>query len=84
MENDQVLAQRTYTDGEETFTVGIKAPYQEGNDWFCEVFVSGSETEETKVGGVDPLQAIRLAFPVLDSIDESHPNAESLGIKGAF
>lgn len=79
-----IIAQRTYDHDGSLFTVGLMAPVQNGEDWFCEVFTSGTETTSVKVGGVDALQALRLAFPVLDALVASHSGARSQGIPGAF
>lgn len=80
----EIIAQRTYTDSQGQFSVGIKAPFEDKNSWFCEVFTEGLDGDGLFVGGVDPLQAIRLALPVLDAIVRTRPNAESHGIIGVF
>lgn len=82
--NQQILAQRTYHDSQGVFSIGIKAPYRDGDSWFCEVFTEGLDGDGLHVGGVDPLQAIRLALPVLDAIIGTRPNAQSQGITGSF
>ncbi len=80
----ELLAQRTYRDGEGEFTVGLRMPYRDGDDWFCEVFTRGASGESIHVGGVDALQAIRLAIEVVDAVAASRPEAECMGIRGTF
>lgn len=79
-----VIAQRTYRDDEGEFTVGIRPPYQDGGDWYCEVFAIGLKDSPIRVGGIDQLQAIRLALQILDSLVMARPNAQSSGITGIF
>ena len=80
----EIVAQRTYRDGAGEFTVGLRTPYRDGGDWFCEVFARGARGESIHVGGVDALQAIRLAVEVVDAIVASRPEAECMGIRGTF
>lgn len=84
MSNTEVIAQRTYQDGQGSFTVGIRAPYQNGDEWVCELFTKGLDAGNVPVTGVDALQAIRLALSMLDALVETRPEAEAQGIKGVF
>jgi len=85
MTNHKIIAQRTYELGESNFTIGFCQPRLEDDNWFCDVFTQGLEHNEfLSVGGIDQLQAIRLAISVIDSIIQAHPGAHSSGIEGVF
>lgn len=75
---------RVYRDDKGEFAVGIRFPYQDGEDWVCETFTEGEDYGNLLVYGVDALQAVRLAIQTLDNIISSRPNAGSLGITGPF
>lgn len=80
-----ILAHRKYQTPSGTFTIKIHAPYEDGADWFCDVQTEGIVGEKRiPVGGIDSLQALRLALSVADSIIESHPDATCNGMLGAF
>ncbi|WP_448851674.1 DUF6968 family protein [Corynebacterium sp. 335C] len=80
----EILAQRTCADDAGEFTVGLRQPYAEGDDWYCEVFSEDIDGGTLKVGGVDAMQALRLAISAADAIVESRPGAKSNGIAGVF
>ena len=84
MVGTEIIARRTYRDSSGEFSIGLRQPYRDGDDWFCDVFTEGLGDEAVSVGGVDALQAIRLALEVVDAIVESRPGAESMGINGTF
>lgn len=84
MSSAEVIAQRTYQDSQGSFTVGIRAPYQSGDDWVCELFTEGLDEGNVPVVGVDALQAIRLALSMLDALVETRPEAEAFGMTGVF
>lgn len=84
MTHSNELARRVYRDNDGEFTVGIRLPYQDGEDWVCETFTEGLGYGNLQVYGVDALQAVRLAMQSLDAIVESRPHAESLGMTGPF
>ncbi|MDK8845362.1 hypothetical protein QP888_02315 [Corynebacterium sp. MSK297] len=84
MSEHRVIAQRTDRDDEGEFTVGLRAPYQDGNDWICEIFTEGLDAGNLSVGGIDALQSIRLAVDMLDALIKTRPSAEAYGITGRF
>lgn len=84
MSSAEVIAQRTYQDNQGSFMVGIRAPYQNGRDWVCELFTEGLDAGNVPASGVDALQAIRLALKMLDALVETRPKAQAFGLKGAF
>lgn len=63
---------------------GYSPPYQDGNDWICEIFTEGLDAGTLPVGGIDALQSIRLAVDMLDALIKTRPAAKAYGITGRF
>ena len=82
--HNRILASRVYRDFAGEFTIGLRIPYQDGDNWFCEIFTEGLNGENYHIGGVDALQAIRLAIRIVDEIIRSRPAAQCMGITGVF
>lgn len=64
--------------------MGLLTPYQDGNDWICEIFTEGLGAGNLPVGGIDALQSIRLAVDMIDALIKTRPTAEAYGITGRF
>lgn len=80
------IAQRRYEDESGSISFTLMKPYQEGGDWFCELHIeeSGEAPQVRPIGGVDSVQAIRLALEIMDALVAARPNARSQGITGVF
>lgn len=77
------LGERRYELPDGDFIVRMGMPYPDGADWFCRLWSDDApETFDIRVGGIDAIQAVRLALQILDAQIVRYPEATYNGASG--